>query len=107
MTGATLRYQVRVDVLAGPDQNGLMTVGERLTTAGFLPALGVPLVDGAWCPALAADQKGPVMALVNRRFMDEFAPHERLIGRSLGFGTGIGPGRAPYAIGGVIGDVVA
>ena len=49
-TGATLRYQVRVEGLAGPETDGYLTVGERTITPGYLKALQVPLVAGEWCP---------------------------------------------------------
>jgi putative ABC transport system permease protein len=82
-TGATLRYQVRIDGLGGPNADGSMTVGTRMIGGGYLRALRVPLVAGAWCPALTADAKAPRMVMVNQRFVDLYAPQQNLVGRTL------------------------
>ena len=54
-TGATLRYQVYVDGLTGPNADGSMTVGTRMISGGYLRAIRASLVAGEWCPALKMD----------------------------------------------------
>ena len=82
-TGATLRMQVRVQGLAGPESDGNLTVGERTVTPGYLRALQVPLVAGEWCPEVRARPAAQRTAMVNARFVDEYASGENLIGRDL------------------------
>lgn len=101
-TGATLRYQVRVDGLAGPNADGSMTVGARMISGGYLRAIRAPLVAGSWCPGPAADVNAPRTAMVNQRFADVHAPGQNLVGRSLRLTQGTGP---PLAIAGVIGNL--
>ena len=101
-SGATLRYQVTVEGLNGPNEDGSMTVGTRSVTGGYLRALRAPLVAGSWCPPITTDMKAPRAALVNRRFVDVHAPGRNLIGRSVQIhGT---PG-SPMTIVGVVGNV--
>lgn len=101
-TGATLRYQVKVQGLAGTDPNGGITVGERTITAGYLPTLSVPLLAGEWCPALQTGPDARTTALVNRRFVDDAAGGANVVGRMLTFA----PGGTPERIVGVIGDAL-
>jgi predicted permease len=82
-TGATLRYQVRVEGLAGPETDGNLTVGERTVTPGYLKALRIPLVAGEWCPEVQAGAAAPRTAMVNARFVDMYAGGQNLIGRNL------------------------
>jgi hypothetical protein len=99
---ATLRYQVGVDGLAGPDVNGMMTVGSRMVGGGYLQALQAPLAAGQWCPDFrvrVAD--APLGALVNRRFVERFAPGQNLVGRQLHFDQ---MPAVRYTILGVVGD---
>jgi putative ABC transport system permease protein len=100
--GATLRYQVRVDGLSGPNQDGSMTVGWRTVSNGYLRAIRAPLVAGDWCRPLKMDFKAPIMAMVNRRFVDTYANGQNLVGRTL-FNTQ-GP-RQPMTVAGVIGNL--
>ena len=100
-SGATLRYQVRVDGLAGPNQDGSINVGTRTVSGRYLEALRVPLVAGSWCTLPPpGDFKAPRGALVNRRFVDLHAGGANLIGRRFR-----GPQGGDYTIVGVIGDV--
>jgi putative ABC transport system permease protein len=82
-TGATLRYQVLVDGLAGPNRDGSITIGARMISRGYLPALKAQLVAGDWCPRLRMDFKGPRYAMVNQRFVDQHAAGQNLVGRTL------------------------
>lgn len=101
-TGATLRYQVRVEGLTGPNSDGSINVGTRMISAGYLRALRAPLVAGSWCQSPpAADFKAPRAAMVNRCFVETSAPGRNLVGRQLY----IGQGGAAYTIAGVVGDL--
>ena len=99
-TGATLRYQVTLEGRATADDNGKITVGDRTVSAGYLRALSVPLIAGAWCPPLRRDFKAPLTAMVNRAFADRYGPD--LIGRHFTFDQMPGS----HAIVGVVGDVI-
>jgi len=101
-TGATLRYQIAVDGLTGPDQNGMFTVGERSVTPGYMRALGIPLLAGEWCPEVRAGVNAPRTALVNRRFVDQFAAGVPPIGRTARMPVG----NSQWRIVGVVGDVI-
>ena len=101
-TGATLRYQVKIDGLAGPNQDGSMTVGTRMIGGGYLRAIRAPLLMGSWCPALTMDFARPHEAMVNKRFLEMYAPTENLVGRSIR--VLVGPG-IPFTIAGVVGDL--
>ena len=102
MSAATLRYQVTVTGLAGTDAGGTMTAGERTVTSGYLQALQVPLVAGAWCPAFVHDFKQPQVVLVNQQFVRRFANGANLVGRDLRFAQSP---QIPQTIAGVVGDV--
>ena len=82
-TGATLRNQVRVEGLAGPDADGNLTVGTRTVTPGYLKALQVPLVAGGWCPEVRTGPTAQRTAMVNARFVEVYAGGQNLIGRNL------------------------
>ena len=82
-TGATLRFQVRVEGLAGPESDGNLTAGERTVTPGYLRALQVPLVAGEWCPEVRTLPAAQRTAMVNTRFVDVYAAGQNLIGRNL------------------------
>jgi putative ABC transport system permease protein len=101
-TGATLRYQVRVDGLAGPNPDGTMTVGTRMIGGGYLRAIRAPLLAGAFCPAAALDGNAPLTALVNRQFVDVHAPGQDLAGRTIRM---VSAGNAAFTITGVIGNL--
>jgi putative ABC transport system permease protein len=100
-TGATLRYQVIVDGLAGPNQDGSMTVGARMIGGSYLAAIRAPLVAGAWCPYFKADFNAPRSALINQRFVDVYAPNQNLVGRTVRQTIG----SSPLTIAGVIGNL--
>ena len=89
-TGATLRYQVYVDGLTGPNTDGSMTVGTRMISGGYLRAIRAPLVAGEWCPAAEdglqgaghgdgepALRRGPCTESEPRRTIDMDAPADR------------------------------
>ena len=88
-TGATLRYQVTLEGLAGASDSGHITIGERSISRGYLSALGTPLLAGQDCPDLAPvsndPQKAndPPKALVNRRFAETYGNGQNLVGRHL------------------------
>lgn len=109
LPGATLRYQVKVPGVAGTDPNGFVTAGARTVSAGYLDALKVPLLAGQPCPAFqfqpgnpGGANSGPSYVLVNRQFVDRFAPGENLVGRELRFQQFM---QYPSTITGVIGNV--
>ena len=102
-SNGTQRYQVKIAALAGPEQDGSMSVGTRTIGGSYLQTLQIPLVAGSWCPALQPDFDAKPSVLVNRRFVDEFAKGQNIVGRDLAFTYN--PKRA-YAVAGVIGDVV-
>ena len=101
--GATLRSQVAVPGLSGTDPNGVLTVGQRTVTGGYLRALSIPLLAGEWCPERRAGSTDPLRAMVNRKFVDQFAGGQNIVGRSLNFVQFRG---APFVIAGVVGDVL-
>ena len=102
--GATLRSQIRVDGVAGQEPGGALTVGTRSITPGYLRALSIPLLSGARCPEVrvAGGTPRPTAAMVNRRFVERFAPGQDLIGRQFAFTQF----QSPMQIAGVIGDVL-
>jgi putative ABC transport system permease protein len=101
-TGATLRYQVHIEGLAGPENNGTLTVGTRTVTPGYLRALEVPLLAGEWCSELrSADANTPMTAMVNRRFVDLYGGGQSLVGRNLDMRMG---GRL-FRVTGILGDI--
>jgi putative ABC transport system permease protein len=102
LPGATLRYQVKVSGVPGTDPNGFVTAGSRTVTAGYLDALKVPIVAGAPCPAFRFDPNAASTVLVNRRFVDRFAPGQTLVDRELRFAQYI---QTPQRIVGVVADV--
>jgi predicted permease len=100
-SGATLRYQVRVEGLAGTNEDGTITVGSRTVTGGYLRAIRATLLAGAWCPEPRLDA-APLAAMVNRRFVETAAEGRQLVGRTLTL-TQVPVG--PIAIAGIIGDL--
>ena len=88
-TGATLRYQVTLEGLAGASDSGHLTIGERSISRGYLAALGTPLIAGQDCPDLppvSNDPRNPgppPKALVSRRFADMYGNGQNLVGRHL------------------------
>jgi putative ABC transport system permease protein len=112
-TGATLRYQVKVEGLTGSNDDGSITTGARMIGGAYLQAIGVRLVAGSWCPAgvaplredlgAASQSMPPLFAMVNRRFVDLHARGQDLVGRTLHI---LGRFPTPYTIAGVSGDIV-
>jgi len=100
-SGATLRFAVRVEGLAGTDADGTLQTGQRTISPGYLQALGVPLVAGQWCPPLSLDMKQRSSALLSRTFVERFAPGQNLIGREISFPEYT----IPYTIVGVVEDL--
>ena len=102
-TGATLRFQVTVEGLGNAGDSGdggKITVGERTVSAGYLRALAVPLLAGAWCAPLQEASKAPPTAMVNRAFVDRYGSD--LIGRHLAFDQIAGN----HTIVGVVGNLI-
>ena len=88
-TGATLRYQVTLEGLAGASDSGHITIGERSISRGYLAALGAPVLAGQDCPDLAPVSNDPrkagdpPKALVSRRFAEAYGNGQNLVGRHL------------------------
>ena len=103
-SGARLRSQITVEGLTSDESSGAFTVGQRTVTAGYLRALSVPLVAGQWCADVRADfgVKKVRDAMLNRRFVERFAPGQNLVGRRLTFGQ---LGKESFQIAGIVGDV--
>ena len=81
--GGGLRYQVKIDGLATEAAGGAASVGSRTVTAGYLRALGVPLLAGERCAPLKVDFNAPPTVLVNRAFVDRYAQGHDLVGRQM------------------------
>jgi hypothetical protein len=79
-----------------------MTVGTRMIGGGYLRAIRAPLLMGSWCPALTMDFARPHEAMVNKRFLEMYAPTGNLVGGSIR--VLVGPG-VPLTIVGVVGDL--
>jgi len=101
-TGATLRYQATVEGLSGSDVNGSFTSGQRTVTAGYLPALGVPLLAGEWCAPLRSGAAMPRTVMVNRQFVDAFAVGASIVGRNLK----MTPQTDTWRITGIVGNII-
>ena len=88
-TGATLRYQVTLEGVAGASDSDRITIGERSISRGYLTALGTPLLAGQDCPDLAPVSNDPrkagdpPKALVSRGFADRYGKDQNLVGRHL------------------------
>jgi predicted permease len=102
MTGATLRSYVSVQGLAGTERDGTIMTGTRMIGGSYLRAMKIAVVSGGECPPLKMDFAAPRHALVNRRFVDQHANGENLVGRDLKFAVGAGP----FKIVGIVADVV-
>jgi putative ABC transport system permease protein len=101
-TGATLRSQVSIEGISGPNHDGTMTVGSRMISGGYLRAIRAPLLAGSFCRGLDTSPGAPQGAMVNRRFMEMFAPGRNLVGRSLAVIQGAS---VRFTITGMIGDI--
>jgi predicted permease len=106
-TGGTLRFQIALEGRSTTEDNGKISVGERTISAGYLPALGVPLTAGSWCPALRfdpraarADFRPDLKAMVNRAFAERYGPD--VIGRHVTFDQS----NVPMEIVGVVGNLI-
>ncbi|MGH7489246.1 MAG: FtsX-like permease family protein, partial [bacterium] len=97
----TLRYQVTLDGAASQaDESNELTIGERSISAGYLRAMGTPLLAGEECPSLREAATGPPKALVSRRFADLYGNGQSVVGRHLS-----GLGTKPMEIIGVAGNM--
>jgi predicted permease len=106
-TGATLNFQIVLEGLAQTEEKGTYTVGERTIDAGYLKALRVPLLAGAWCPVrepLDESKAIPGKAMVNRRFVELYGKGQNVIGRHFRFAQNPGAALADEIVG-VVGDV--
>jgi predicted permease len=101
--GARLRSQIAVDGIASAEAGGLLTVGTRTVSPGYMKALAIPLLAGAWCPEVRTGSR-TLAAMVNRRFVDQFAPGQNVIGRRFGFN--FNQDKRPWQIVGIVGDVL-
>jgi predicted permease len=96
--GGSLRYQVRVSGLTGPNADGSITVGMRSVTEGYLRAIRAPLLAGSYCPPIRMNDKS-LLVMVNQRFVDVHAPNQNLVGRTIDLA------QAHYTIVGVLGTM--
>ena len=101
-SGATLRYQFRIDGITGPNEDGSITAGSRTSSSGYFRALHAPLVAGEWCPASSLDAKAPPTAMVNQKLVEVHAPNQNLVGRTLRMTQG---GGSPMTIVGIVGNL--
>jgi putative ABC transport system permease protein len=104
-TGATLRYQVRVDGIASDEAGGAFTVGQRTVTTGYLRALSFSLAAGRWCEEARPDFGSERVrdAMVNRAFVERLARAGDVLGRQFSF---VQQGGGTFRIAGVLGDVL-
>ena len=102
-TGATLRYQVHVEGLAGQDADGAINAGLRMIGGGYLRAIRAPLLAGSWCPARSMAAGAPGTAMINQRLVELHAPGQNLVGRSLRLGQ---IPTARYTIAGIVGNLI-
>ena len=100
-TGATLRYQVTVGGLPGTNADGTVNTGERTVSSGYLQALQVPLLTGAWCRDSQIGAAQPRDLMINRRFAETYAGGADLIGRRVVFSQ---DDPTPWTIVGIVGD---
>jgi predicted permease len=89
-TGATLRFQVQVEGVAGTNADGTVTVGARMIGGDYPQTIGAHLTTGTWCPPLERVTDGTGAALINQRFVDVYAPGQTLLGRELRLAQGGG-----------------
>lgn len=99
-SGATLRYQAKLEGAAVTEDQGNSPVGGRTVSPGYLKALQVPLLAGAWCPELRLDNQAAPKAMVNRRFVEVYGRGANVVGRQVSV-TGL----FSSEIVGVLGDV--
>ena len=76
----------------------------RRSTPGYLPALGVPLLEGRMFDARDTDGK-PAVAVVSRALAEKYWPHESAIGRKLKRAATNGPYPPRVEIVGVVENV--
>jgi len=100
-TGATLRYQYKVDGLSGTNADGTMNAGERTVTSGYLSTLQVPLLAGRWCRDSQIGGTLEHEVMLNRRFVDVYGGGANLIGRHLKIAQN---DPTAWTIAGVVGD---
>jgi hypothetical protein len=101
-TGGSLRSTIRMAGVSALEENGLLAVGERTISLGYLHALAVPLLAGSWCPSLSPEPHPPTAALVNRAFVDRYGPD--VIGRHFTFDQVAGDNQIVGVIGNMIED---
>jgi hypothetical protein len=73
-------------------------------TPGYLKALQFPLVAGEWCPEVRSDPAAQRTAMVNARFVNEYATGQNLIGRNFGIAQTTGSWRIVGIVGNIIED---
>jgi putative ABC transport system permease protein len=102
MSRATLRSPVLVAGVTGPERDGSMNAGSRVVSDGYFRTLQVPIEAGENCPSLRMDFDAPRRVLINRRFADDYAPGQSLVGREMRVVQDPG---APYTIVGIVNDM--
>jgi putative ABC transport system permease protein len=102
VSGATLRYPVVLEGAAATDDSARLPAGSRTVSPGYLQAIHAKLLAGAWCPDLRLDPNAPSRAMVNRRFVEIYAPSRNVIGMRLRIPQFRGPA---IEIVGVVNDI--
>jgi putative ABC transport system permease protein len=103
-SGATLRYQVKLQGSTRTLENGQITVGERGISHDYFKALGVGMLAGEQCPELRAVKQDSPKALVNRRFTELYTDGQMPIGQQVRW-TEMAATSAPMEIVGVVNDL--
>src|SRR5579871_314912 len=101
-TGATLRYQVTLDGVAGAGDSPHITIGERSISRGYIRAIGLPLLAGRDCPDLAPMSTTSPKALVSRTFAEAYGQRRSVVGRHVRWADQ--PLGDPMEIVGVVGN---
>jgi len=101
LTGTGLTSEVSL-VGGAPSAEGPLQVAVRATTADYVAAMGLRLIDGRFFGPDDRTGTAPV-AVINRALAERLFPGRPAIGASLQLGTG--RGAAPRTVVGVVGDV--
>jgi len=100
--GGSLRYQVKVDGLTGPDPGGLFTVGSRMMGANYFAAVGATLIEGTACSDFRLGDSRQPAAVLNQQFARRYANGQSLIGRQLQIAGG---STGTFTIVGIVADL--
>ncbi len=105
-TGATLNFPIALEGTGETPENGPFMVGQRTVTSGYLQTLHVPLLAGAWCPAVEPFKfNSSIKAVVNRRFVELYAKNQNVVGRWFKYTQSSLANAPANEIVGVVGDI--